>query len=386
MRKALFLIFCLSLSLTVNAGRPKIGPGCIPGIGEGEGNSTGGGNNTEVTLPVGLPITNECDPSEDPSGSSNIVYTFDLDADGSSSANQAHSAFEKARDLKAAYVLIRINSFAEGWDVAENIRQEILDYDRPVMVYVNNQTIPAATFISSGADSIYTKKGSTISNKKSSTKSQPVANRKSNDRNAVTVAGAETNIQSTTADKECGDDVTMNEILYKAGLGNLTVVQHTPGFAERAVDFMMNPVVVLFMLMLIGFVIKKTSTAKLPGPMMYILAITVLLFFAPFQLSGLANAGEILVSLALIAGVIVSSRYNARWMTAVLLVALTFTLILVRAGDTGILLQSTSFRELLTLPSIPMGFVILGWWIGKIRFARAVQGREESLSNLATAA
>ena len=393
MRKALFLFVSLSLSLAALAGKPKIGPGYTPGIGDNEGNTTGGGNNTEVTLPVGLPLGDEAETSTttESAAAANIVYTFDISPeDGAASANQTHSALVKAKDMNAACVLIRIDGFAGGWDVAENIRQEIISYDRPVMVYVNNQTIPAANFISMGADSIYTKKGSTISNKKSSS-AKVVATAKP--KQTVANAGGDqtpTNSHASNPDELYGNDATMNEILYQAGLGNLTVVEHEAGISERMIDFMMNPYVVMAVLLLIGFMMRKTAKGKLPGPIMYLLVLSLLLYLAPFQLSGLASSLEILGSLALVLAVIISARYDKRILSGILLIGLTIVFTLVRAGDTDALMRYGSFSDLLTLSFIPLGLVILGWWLGKIGEGRKVVDANNKIvvgsGSLATAA
>ncbi len=388
-RKSLIIAFSLLFSLAAIAGKPKIGRGFGPRIGVNERNETGGNTKTEVTLPVGLPVAGEESDvitSEDPNVSSNIVYTFDLNDDaGTSSVNQTHSAFEKAKNMNAACVLIRINSFEGGWDVAENIRQEIISYDRPVMVYVNNRAIPSASFISSGADSIYTKKGSTLSNKKSSPhkKAKPSSvTQKKNSSSAV----VSTSKENSDAEELYSSDATMSEILYKAGLSNLTVVEHKAGFSERAIDILMNPWMAMAVLLLVGFVMRRTVKGKLPGPLLYALAVMVLLYLAPFQLSGLANSVEIIASIALIVAVIVSARYNQKMLTGIFLIALTFMFALVRAGDTDVLLRYSSFSELVTLPSIPLGLVILGWWIGKIGEAKTARTSKVSDVNIATLA
>lgn len=369
MRKAFFLFTLLSLSLAAIAGKPKIGPGFAPGSNDGEGNTRGGGANTEVNLPIGLPESGpEAPAPNEPSGTSNIVYTFDLsDDNGASSANQTHSALEKARDMNAKCVLIRINSFAGGWDAAENIRQEILGYDRPVMVYVNNQTIPAATFISSGADSIYTKKGAKIANNKARNHSQTTSTNSVQENTAVTPKEI---TSASNQDEESNDVVSMNEILFKAGLGNLTVVEHTPGIGERVTDFLMHPAVVLCILLLTGLIMRRAAKSKLPGPMLYLLVAIVVLYIAPFQVSGFATPVEILSVLLLIAGVVTASRYHQKWITGILLVVLTFALMLIRTGDTQVLLQYGTYSELLTLPSIPLGLVILGWALGSVNTFR----------------
>ena len=378
MRKALFLFVSLSLSLAALAGKPKITPGLEPGIGDNDGNTTGGGNNTEVTLPVGLPAGDDFISSEssDATATANIVYTFDISPeDRAASANQTHAALTKAKDMNAACVLIRIEGFAGGWDVAENIRQEIISYDRPVMVYVNNQTIPAANFISLGADSIYTKKGSTISNKKGSVAKTVETKTTSKKESASVVVATASDSKTVNPDALYNDEATTSEILYKAGLGNLTVVEHQAGISERIIDFMMNPFIVMAILLLIGFVMRKTAKGKLPGPIMYLLVLSLMLYLVPFQLSGLANGIEILVSLALTIAVIVSARSEKRYLTGILLIALTIAFSLVRAGDTEAILRYGTFSDILTLPSIPLLLVILGWWIAKYGEGRKVASR-----------
>lgn len=374
------------------ATKPKTGLGIFPGVTDGDGNTTGEVTNTEVTLPVGLPVGDDVAGATSESNAiSNIVYTFDLSQeDGTVSMNQTRSALERAKDMNAACVLIRIDGFAGGWDVAENIRQEILGYDRPVMVYVNNQTIPAANFISMGADSIYTKKGSMISNKKSIAKKPSIAAQpNSHEHKTASLIAGTANAPSNPDALYSTNDVTMNEILYKAGLGNLTVVEHQASIAERVIDFLMNPFAVMAVLLLIGFVMRKAAKGKLPGPLLYVLAFCLLLYLAPFQLSGLANSGEILASLALIIAVIISARYDKRWLTGVLLIGVTFMFSLVRAGDTDAILRYGTFSDMLTIPSIPLGLVILGWWIGKIGEAGKVKeekAMEAVQQTLATAA
>jgi membrane-bound ClpP family serine protease len=392
-KRSLFIITCLFLSVAALAGKPKFGPGIFPGVTDGDGNTTGDNScGTEVTLPVGLPVAGDeaAASASESNAASNIVYTFDLSPeDGASSINQTHSAFEKAKNMNAACVLIRIDGFAGGWDVAENIRQEIIRYDRPVMVYVNNQTVPAANFISMGADSIYTKKGSTISNKKAVAKKNAAANHTVSKQEEVVALNATSSSTPTDPDALYANDATMNEILFKAGLSNLTVVEHEANFSERAIDFLMNPFMVMAVLLLIGFVMRKTAKGKLPGPLLYLLALSVLLYLAPFQLSGLANSGEIIASLALIVAVIASARYDKRWLTGIFLIGLTFLFSLVRAGDTEAIMRYGTFSELLTLPSIPLGLVILGWWIGKIgesKIVKEVKTSETAQATFATAA
>lgn len=371
MKKALLLVTCFGLSISAYAGRPKIGPGFTPGIGEG--NTTGGGSKTEVTLPVGLPLNggdSELPANSDPSSSSNIVYTFDLsEGNGAASVNQTHSAFEKARNMNAACVLIRINSFAGGWDVAENIRQEILEYDRPVMVYVNDQAVSAASFISSGADSIYTKKGSTISNKKSArnnTLQTAIKKQINEEQGLLSNISGNTSARPQTEMQQYGNDVTMKEILYKAGLSNLTVVEHDAGFSEKCVTFLTNPWAIIALLVLTGFVLRKSVSSRIPGPMMYGIALVLLFAIAPFQLAGLASGYEIGLTILLSLGLLVSGKKNMRMINGLLIVALGLSFTLIRFGDVSALVAYGPKTDLLIQMCLSLVCLVSGWLIGRI--------------------
>src|ERR1044072_8670300 len=131
------LFLFTGFSLSAYAFTPK-----KPGINDKTGSgATGGNEETEVKLPVGVPFQ-LTDPSTS-SGSAtdeggvtkgqpaNIVYTFDLpDGVGPESVHETHSAFQQARSLNAACVLIHMNSFSNALDAAENLNNEMMDYDR----------------------------------------------------------------------------------------------------------------------------------------------------------------------------------------------------------------------------------------------------------------
>lgn len=366
LKKAVLFLTFLSLSLNAFAGRPKLGPGLNPGVNDGV--TSGGTTNTEVSLPVGLPSTGG-DPSlansTESTPSSNIVYTFDLNEEnGAASINQTHSAFEKARNMNAACVLIRINSFAGGWDAAESIRQEILSYDRPVMVYVNDQAVSAASFISSGADSVYTNKGAVISNRKSTNGINAQGKAQTTKSIQEEVASNFNNKATSSSEPSLSNDITMSEILYKAGLGNLTVVEHDAGYSEQIVSFLTSPFLTLLVLLIAGFVLRKAVHARYPGPMMYGLAMILLLILAPFQLAGLASGIEIGTTVVCVVMLIISARYNKRWMTLLSLAGLGLMFTLIQIGDFSALLEYSSKAQLFTQPILTLGCLTAGWFAG----------------------
>lgn len=314
-----FIILTLSLALTLPAfaTRPKYGPGYTPGIGDGAGNTTGAGT-TEISMPVGVAVDGTSNNSTSGSAEkseSNIIYTVDLGNEtGAASANQTHSALEKARSMNAACVLIRINSFAGGWDDAENIRQEIQGFDKPVMIVVNDNAVSASAFVSNGSDSVFKSGRSTvITNKKAtaihSKSKKSIAGIKSVDRSG------KNNLTPSAHDDEeiVADDATMHEVLYKAGLSNLTVIHHAPGMSERIAHFLVQPWVAALILFFAGLVFSIVSGKKLPGPALYLLIVVCALCIAPFHYAGLMNNVELAGAIISIPMVIAGLKMNNKW-------------------------------------------------------------------------
>src|ERR1044071_7697087 len=122
-----FLLLFSGITIQAFAYNPKLKK---PGIGEGIG--TGGATDgNEVKLTIGLPFSindapGASGPTDENGGYEKIVYTFDLpDGQGPQSYHETHSAFEQARSMNAACVLIRMNSMSNALDAAENLSNEI---------------------------------------------------------------------------------------------------------------------------------------------------------------------------------------------------------------------------------------------------------------------
>jgi membrane-bound ClpP family serine protease len=311
------ITIALALTLPALATRPKYGPGYTPGIGDGAGNTTGAGT-TEISMPVGVAVdgaTNTTANLSAEKSESNIIYTVDLGNEtGAASANQTHSALEKARSMNAACVLIRINSFAGGWDDAENIRQEIQGFDKPVMIVVNDNAVSAAAFVSNGSDSVFKSGRSTVITNKKATAIHSKSKKSIN--GTITGQVAEKNDLTPSAheDEEIAPgDITMHEVLYKAGLSNLTVVHHAPGISERIAHFLVQPWMAGILLFFAGLVFRYVSRKKLPGPALYLLVIVSALCIAPFHYAGLMNNAELTGSIISIPMVIAGLKMRNQW-------------------------------------------------------------------------
>ena len=258
------LLFFAGFSVQAFAFDPKL----KPGINEGTGpNCVTGGN--EVKLPIGLPFSISdapaiSGPSED-ADYSRIVYTFDLpDGQGPETYHETHSAFEQARSMNATCVLIRMNSMAGALDAASNLSNEISDYDRPVMVYVNNKAIPASTLISMAKvkhhpDIVKQKPHTTVLKSKclrNEASKNPIVS--SSDKNSC-LNGLGISSEKNFTDPENAD---LDQVLVQAGLNNYTIVHYSPGFFAQVIDWCMKPYVSLLLVIRIALAGKH----GVPGP------------------------------------------------------------------------------------------------------------------------
>lgn len=71
-------------------------------------------------------------------------------------------AFTEAENLDVDYVVIDMNTYGGRVDNADFIRQRILDFKKPVWVWINQNAASAGALISIACDSIYMTKGATI--------------------------------------------------------------------------------------------------------------------------------------------------------------------------------------------------------------------------------
>ena len=293
------------------------------------GDNCGTGNNegSNLKLPIGLPFqytdgsaSSGSTEYRDNSGtaSSPIVYSFDLTEEiGPASLRQTHTALEQARAMNAACVLIRINSYSGAIDAAQSIREELLAYDRPIIIYVEDKAISVAALISMAADSLYMHQGANIGqvmtpspqkNTHAKTAVAPVIAHASpveetpfpkgrpcmlNDEAPALMNSSEA-VRIHLANAEASN---MQEVLTRAGLNHYTVVYYSPGFFEKMIDLCMRPAASLVLIFLLALAFRWQRTQPFPGPATFLLLIALALFTVPLFEGGLANAMEIVLLL-----------------------------------------------------------------------------------------
>jgi membrane-bound serine protease (ClpP class) len=342
---AIFLFF-ISISLGVSAGSLY-----RTGLGNKSESTTGTGNNgsesdgkikipiLDIVLPFGIPFQ-YIDP--DPSGGASensggvktetpparIVYTFELNEEiDPPSWRQTQTALHQAREMNAACVLIHMNTFGGALDAADNIRQHILDYDRPVMVWVDRNAASAGALISLACDSIYMSRGASIGaatvvdqngtpapeKYQSYMRSLLRATAEANSRDpriaeamndprihieGVNDSGKVLSFTTSEAIKNrfCeAESNSITEVLNRSGYADCRIVAYTPTFLDKIINFLLLPLVSgLLIMLIIGGIYFELQSPGVGFPL--VAAITgAILYFAPLYLEGLAAHWEILL-------------------------------------------------------------------------------------------
>ena len=84
-----------------------------------------------------------------------VFYRIRLDQDiDPSSQRLVTLGLEKAREAKADYVLLDLDTYGGAVNAADSIRSAILRYEKPVVAFVNMQAASAGALISIACDSI----------------------------------------------------------------------------------------------------------------------------------------------------------------------------------------------------------------------------------------
>ena len=240
-------------------------------------------------------------------------------------------ALSHAEKTKADYVIVDMDTFGGGLAEAKDIVKLILNFKKPVWVFINTNAISAGAFISIACDSIYMSPGSSIGassvvdgeGKFASTKVQSAmrafmrSTAESNNRDpkiAESMVGVSSSdstgitkvITLTTTEAiakgYCEAKVnSIEEILKRNKIENYEIDHFELGTAERIIAFFINPFISgLLILIIIGGLYFELQT---PGAVFPIAAslVALVLYLVPYYLNGLAEYWEVI---ALMAGII----------------------------------------------------------------------------------
>ncbi|MGM0498161.1 MAG: NfeD family protein [Bacteroidota bacterium] len=108
-------------------------------------------------------ISESSEDKTDTSKTENFVYTFKIHQNIEPSALRlTKKAFKQAREKKADYIVVDLDTYGGLVNIADSIRSAFLGSEIPIMVFIKNNAASAGALISIAADSIYMKEGSSI--------------------------------------------------------------------------------------------------------------------------------------------------------------------------------------------------------------------------------
>lgn len=91
------------------------------------------------------------------------VYVFPIREEiMPAAARLTDKCLREATQIGADLVIIDMNTYGGLLDAADSIRTRILNYDKPVYVFINNQAASAGALIAIAADSIYMREGASM--------------------------------------------------------------------------------------------------------------------------------------------------------------------------------------------------------------------------------
>lgn len=272
-------------------------------------------------------------------------------------------ALDQATAIKADHVLLVLDTFGGALNDADQIRKRILEYPKPVYVFINKNAASAGALISLACDSIYMAPGANIgaatvvgangeaapgkyqSYMRSIMRSTAEAQgRNPNLAEAMVessvdttlVAGQVLTLTTTEAIKHgFSDGVAANveQVLAQLNLQDAEVVKYELSTTNKIISFFLNPVVsgVLLLLIMGGLYFELQS----PGVGFPLAAAIVagILYLTPYYLNGLAENWEILlfvVGLILIGlEVLVVPGFGVTGISGIILVFVSLVLIMV---------------------------------------------------------
>jgi membrane-bound serine protease (ClpP class) len=234
---------------------------------------------------------------------------------------------KKAKKEEVEGVIIEMDTYGGAVYDANDMRNNILEFEIPVHVYIKTKAISAGALISIACDSIYMARGANIGAATVVTQTGEAAPDKYQSfmrsimRSTAEAKGRDPKIAEAMVDEKldldsispsgsvltftvdealkngfCEKKVkSIDEILERNGWQGYEMVQFDPGMSENIISVFLNPFVsgILLMIILGGLYFELQT----PGVGFPILAAVVaaILYFVPYYLNGLAENWEILL-------------------------------------------------------------------------------------------
>lgn len=288
-----------------------------------------------------------------------VLYRIRLDGDiDPASQRLVVLGLDKARKAGADYVMLDLNTYGGAVNAADSIRSAILNFEKPVVAYVNMQAASAGALISIACDSIYMKTGSSIGAATVVDQSGNVMPDKYQSfmrgmmRSTAQANGRDPHIAESMTDTANVLSMTPSEAVvvgYCEGICENTTevarsvigsdefiiksMEDDMTWLDKLIQFLLNPLLQsIFMMMIIGGIFVEIRTPGIGLPLLTAV-IGALLYFAPGYLGHVVSYWEIILFIAglvLIAvEIFVLPGFGVAGITGIIavIVALTFAMV-----------------------------------------------------------
>jgi membrane-bound serine protease (ClpP class) len=275
-----------------------------------------------------------------------IVYKCDIKKNIAAPLwRSVKKSFAEADSVNADFMLIHMNTYGGQVDIADSMRTLILNYDIPVLVFIDNQAISAGALIAISADSIYMRSGASIgaatvvdqTGQKMPDKYQSFmrgmmrATAEAHGKKPVVENGDTTwvwhrdpEIAQAMVDPSIvlkgivdtgqvltlttleaikygfceGEAETVDEVLESAGIKEYTIRELKLTLVDRIIMLLVNPVVSgLLIMLIIGGIYFELQSPGVGFPLAAA-GFAALLYFAPLYLEGVAANWHLVIFIA----------------------------------------------------------------------------------------
>ncbi|MCD4770432.1 MAG: nodulation protein NfeD, partial [Bacteroidales bacterium] len=243
------------------------------------------------------------------------------------------------------YILIHMNTYGGQVDIADSVRTALLNYSKPVIVFIDNQAISAGALISIAADSIYMRRGGSIgaatvvsqtgeqvpdkyqSFMRGMMRSTAEAHGKKpviSNGDTVWVWHRDPEIAESMVDPKIfvdgisdtgsvltlttleaielnfceGEADNIKDVIALAGIENYEIREFNPSGLEKFIQLLINPAVSgLLIMIIIGGIYFELQTPGIGFPLFAAIGAATL-YFMPLYLEGMAANWQIIVFIA----------------------------------------------------------------------------------------
>ena len=257
-----------------------------------------------------------------------LVFKLNVDMEIDARSNRyTELALERAKEMEADFVLIEMDTYGGALDAADDIRTRVMEFEKPIYVFINKDAASAGALISIACDSIYMAAGSSIGAATVVTQDGTAAPDKYQSymrsimRSTAEANGRDPRIAEAMVDQTievdsvsqegkvitfstseaikygfCEAEIkNIDEIMARSGVENYELYEYELSTADKVIDLFINPFVSgILILIILGGIYFELQT---PGVGFPILAavIALVLYFTPYYLNGLAENWELVM-------------------------------------------------------------------------------------------